>query len=160
MNAPVYFAMLVPQPSSMWMLPFACIALSIVYGVITHRMDMMLGAAFVLCFYTAGHLYLPTFFEQASHQKELVMTMHVWFSCIASYMLLLLMFLALLKDAIVWTWRRLRPKPSPKTTTRRPKPATKATAKKVPTKPPTLNELAAKKKTAPKGAVAQKPRRA
>lgn len=162
MNVLVYFAALAPDPSVVWMLPFACIVLSIVYAVLTHRMDMMLGAAFVLCFYTAGHLYLPTFFSETNQQKMLVMTLHLWFSCIVSYALILSMLLCLLGDSIAWTWRTFRPKaksvPVQRATqkTARPTAQTKVAKPKAPAKALTLNELAAQKKTAPKRAVVQK----
>lgn len=163
MNVLVYFAALAPDPSVVWMLPFACIVLSIVYAVLTHRMDMMLGAAFVLCFYTAGHLYLPTFFAEANQQKTLVMTLHLWFSCIVSYALILSMFLCLIGDSIAWAWRKFRPKtkpaPAQRAAPKKAKAKTTAAApskKKVPVKALTLNELAAQKKTAPKRAVVQK----
>lgn len=99
-----------PDPSAVWMFPMAALATAVVHALITRRADIMVGAAFLLCFYTAGSLLLPTVDVPSQTQLDLIVTLHTWFSCIASYILFLCVACSLIKHfiAMAWEYRKAR----------------------------------------------------
>lgn len=109
------FARLAPEASSVWMLPLVALALSVLHALITRRAGMMVGAAFILCFYTAGQVLLPREEVGSEKQMMLLMTLHTWFSCVAAEMFFLCIALSLTGHFIAMAWRyyRTRQEPAP-----------------------------------------------
>lgn len=103
-------AALAPQPAVVWMFPMAALVVAIVHALITRQVDMMVGAALLLCFYTAGHLLLPTTEVPSQEQLDLIVILHTWFSCIASYILFMCVGCSLIKHfiAMAWGYRKAR----------------------------------------------------
>ena len=93
-------AALAPQPSVVWMFPMAALIIAIVHVLITRRADMMVGAALLLFFYTAGHFLLPTTEVPSQEQLDLIVVLHTWFSCVASYILFVCVACSLIKHFI------------------------------------------------------------
>lgn len=101
-------AMFAPNSSSVWMYPLAALVLAVIHGLITRSASMMVGAAFLLCFYTAGNLLLPLTEVPDEKQMVLLTALHLWFSCVASYLFFLCAFASLAKHFIALAWHRYR----------------------------------------------------
>ena len=144
-----------PNASSVWMFPLAALVLAVVHAMITRRAGMMVGAAFILCFYTVGHILLPTAEVSNEKQMALLMTLHTWFSCIAAYIFFVCIAASLAGHFIAMGWRHYRTRvkkgdASPVATSEAVQPLPKRApvprprkAAVIDNKPKTINELAA-----------------
>ena len=103
------FALFAPKASSVWMLPLAALVLSMVHAVITRRASMMVGAACLLCFYTAGNFLLPLVEVPTEEQMVLLTTLHLWFSCIAAYIVFICIVCSLTTHIVALLWRHYSP---------------------------------------------------
>lgn len=148
---------LAPDAASVWMLPLAAIGVAVVHALLTRRSSMMVGAALVLCFYTAGHMLLPTVEGVNEKQMVLLVTLHTWFTCVAAELFFVCIAFSLAGHGIKFLWRQ---RSNHRSTVTSPLAATPATKKApvlkatkpvvaAPKAPMTLNELSAARKATP-----------
>lgn len=158
-----------PQAASVWMLPLIALGVSVVHALLTRRAGMMVGAAFILCFYTAGHLFLPAAEVSDEKQMALLTTLHTWFSCVASELFFLCVAMSLLAHFIGIGWRYYRANKTKNTSLPAPVASSERPVKKAPVPKPrsttataqTLNDLSALRKanapSKPKSRVRKEP---